>query len=84
MNQFWKKVLITIAIIYGITLVAAFISGYEVFLFVPLALALFGFFFGLIFLAAKESRELGKTMIAASGIVLLIGISVCSIYPIRI
>ena len=84
MGKFWKYTLINIGIIYGITLILAIINDFEVFLIAPLLLAILEFFIALFFVISDKTRTFGQSMAAASGIVFLIGLGVCSMFPIKI
>lgn len=78
MNKFWKGVLINIAIIYAITFFIAILNGFYVFFIAPLVIALLELFFAAFFLISEKTREAAQIMFAACGLVLLIGLAVCS------
>jgi len=79
MSKFWKYTLINIGIIYGITLLPSLTFGLESsFLIIPIILSVIEFAIALLFLIPEETRKIGQAMIAATGIVFLIGLSVCS------
>ena len=44
-------------------------------------LGLFYFVLGLLACISKSSREVGKAILLSAGVILLIGVSVCSIFP---
>lgn len=82
MNSFWKGTIINIAVIVVIALLAATSDPREasgVFGLVAILISAFEFFIGVFLLIFQQSRKYGQIMLAASGIVFLIGVSVCSV-----
>jgi hypothetical protein len=67
-----------LAVVVSITSSAEKLSGIGL---VGLLLGVFYFVLGLVGCISKQSREVGKAILLSAGIVLLIGISVCSIFP---
>jgi hypothetical protein len=67
-----------LAVVVSITSSAEKLSGIGL---VGLLLGVFYFVLGLVGCINKQSREVGKAILLSAGIVLLIGISVCSIFP---
>jgi hypothetical protein len=67
-----------LAVVVSITSSAEKLSGIGL---IGLLLGVFYFVLGLVGCINKQSREVGKAILLSAGIVLLIGISVCSIFP---
>ena len=84
MNKFWKGVLINIALLYSVPLIAAISGRSEVFLILPLVLSVIQFLVAMILVIFKKTFKIGQVMLAASGIVFLIGLGVCSMFPLNI
>ncbi len=87
MNAFKKTVLICLSI-YAIIGIGIFLFGdtqkITLIGLTGLVIAIGYFFIGLLVSIPKESREVGLGILLSSGIVLTIGISMCTIQPIRI
>jgi hypothetical protein len=84
MNSFWKTVLINIGAIVALALLIGLSNGRDaamVFGLVAIIIAFVEFGLGLILLIPEHTRKYSKIMLAAAGIVFLIGASVCSIFP---
>jgi hypothetical protein len=67
-----------LAVVVSITSNAEKLSGIGL---VGLLLGVFYFVLGLVGCINKQSREVGKAILLSAGIVLLIGVSVCSLFP---
>lgn len=80
MNKFWKAVLINVAGVYGVSLVTLLWGDASGLLFFPILLSILEFFLGILFLLFVPGRT-GQVMLAASGIIFLIGLGVCSVFP---
>jgi len=79
MNEFWKLTLINIAGVFVITVFIALFNGKEVFYFLPIALSFFEFLLAIILVFFEQTRRAAQIMLAASGIVFLIGLGVCTV-----
>jgi hypothetical protein len=67
-----------LAIVVSVTSSAERLSGIGL---VGLLLGVFYFVLGLVGCINKQSRGVGKAILLSAGIVLLIGVSVCSLFP---
>jgi hypothetical protein len=84
MNNFWKAVLINIAAIVALSLVIGLTNGRDaavIFGLVTIIISVAELALGLFLLIFPTARKAAQIMLAASGIVFLIGASVCSIFP---
>jgi acyl-CoA reductase-like NAD-dependent aldehyde dehydrogenase len=79
-----KTVVICLAIYAGLAIVVSITSSAERLSgigLVGLLLGVFYFVLGLVGCINKQSREVGKAILLSAGILLLIGVSVCSLFP---
>jgi hypothetical protein len=86
MNNFWKAVLINIAVIVAIALLTGLANVPDVamvFGMVTVIIAVLELAVGIFLLIFPTARRAAQIMLAAAGIVFLIGASVCSIFPMR-
>lgn len=84
MNSFWKATLINIACIFAITSLAALSGGKEAFTFIPVVLSFFEFLLASFLVLFERTRRAGQIMLAASGIIFVIGLGICSVFPLNI
>jgi hypothetical protein len=83
MNSFWKGVLINVGIVYGLAVLTLSTGEASGFLIVPILIAVFEFFLSLLLLIFTRTRRAGQIMVAASGIIFLIGLGVCTVVPFK-
>jgi hypothetical protein len=86
MNNQKKTLLICLGIYAILAIVVSITSGAERLSIIGLVGILAAIFYGLVGLAmclSKYTREIGKAVLLSAGIVLLIGVGVCSLYPIN-
>ena len=88
MKQAFKKTIIASLIVYAFISLAILFGGdrdaMSMIGLTGLILGLLFFFFGLIFCIGKNSRDIGKGLLLSSGIIFLIGVSVCSLFQSQI
>jgi hypothetical protein len=84
MNQAFKKTTVASLIIYAVISLAILLGGdRDAMAMIGLTGLILGclfFFFGLILCIPKNRRDIGKGLLLSSGIIFLIGISVCSLF----
>jgi len=84
MKQAFKKTIIASLIVYAAIAVAILSGGdRDAMAMIGLTGLILGFlflFFGLILCIPKNSRDVGKGLLLSSGIIFLIGVSVCSVF----
>jgi hypothetical protein len=83
MNKFWQATLINVACIFAIALLAALSGGKEAFGVIPVILSFFEFLLAILLVIFSRTRRVGQIMLAASGIVFLIGLGICSVFPLN-
>lgn len=83
MNKFWKATLINVIAVFAVTALLSIGNGKGAFLILPVVLAFLEFLGGLFLLIFPATRRASQIMLAASGIVFLIGLSICSISPLN-
>jgi len=84
MGKFWKYTLWNIAVIYVFCALLALPYGVLSLLLAPIVIAFFEVITALFLLIPKRTRNNAQIMLMASGIILLIGFGVCSMFPIKI
>ncbi|GEO11735.1 hypothetical protein [Segetibacter aerophilus] len=84
MNKFWQAVLINVAIVYALALFTLGFGDSSGLLIIPIFLSVMEFFLSIPFLVVEKSRNAGKVMMAAAGIIFLIGLGVCTVIPFRL
>jgi len=84
MKQAFKKTIIASLIVYAFISSAILLGGgrdaMSMIGLTGLILGILFFFFGLILCIPKNSRDIGKGLLLSSGIIFLIGVSVCSLF----
>jgi hypothetical protein len=83
MNSFWKGVLINIGIVYALAVLTLSSGNSTAFLIMPILISVFEFFISLLLLIFDKTRRAGQIMVAASGIIFLIGLGVCTVVPFK-
>ena len=82
MNKFWTATLFNILGIFGLTAIIALGGGGgETFLFAPVIIAFLECLLAFILLIPPKTRRAAQIMLAASGIVFLIGLGICTAFP---
>jgi hypothetical protein len=88
MKQAFKKTTIASLIVYAFISLAILLGGgsdsMSMIGLTGLILGLLFFFFGLIFCIPINSRNIGKGLLLSSGLIFLIGVSVCSLFQSQI
>jgi hypothetical protein len=83
MNKFWKGVLLNIAIVYLLAVLTLSTGDTSGFAILPILISVFEFFLSILLLVFSRTRRTGQIMIAASGIIFLIGLGVCTVLPFK-
>ena len=81
MNRFWKGVLLNVGIVYGLAILTLSTGDTSGFAILPIIISVFEFFLSILLLVFARTRRTGQIMMAASGIVFLIGLGVCTVIP---
>jgi cytochrome bd-type quinol oxidase subunit 2 len=84
MNKFWKGVLLNISGVVVLALLAALANARDasmVFGLVTILISVVELVLGLFLLLFPAARKAAQIILAGCGIIFLIGLSVCSIFP---